>query len=66
MNRLLAGIVEAKSEQIALNFVNEVRKLKHYKLLEFDEVYKRGRSRDVKRIGRKSGSFPKLRKLNLC
>ena len=44
MNRLLAGIVEAKSEQIALNFVNEVRKLKHYKLLEFDEVYKRGKA----------------------
>lgn len=43
MNRVLAEIVEARTEQIALNFVSEVRKLKHYKLLEFDEVYKRGK-----------------------
>lgn len=44
MNQLLADIVETRSEQIALNFVNEVRKLKHYKLLEVDEVYKRGKA----------------------
>jgi len=44
MNQKLAGIVEARAEQIALNFVNEVQKLEHYKLLRFEEVYNRGKA----------------------
>jgi signal transduction histidine kinase len=44
MNRVLVYIVETRTEQITLNFVNEVRKLKHYKLLKFEEVYNRGKA----------------------
>lgn len=44
MNGTLAGILEARMGGILENFVREARQLKHYRLLNLDEVHQRGKA----------------------